>query len=111
MLLTTEYGTMNTTIVFLDNDEVLKAESHSMQVYPGEEARYQSHIYSYYTKGNLVAAQVVSPCRIESIQVSVRDEHISFTECGDLSLMTHIDKNSFSRKAIKKADKYWSRQY
>lgn len=110
MLILTEYYTINTSIFYFSKNKIVKIENHSMQKYRVQDSKYESHIYSYYKNENLIAANVISPCKIKSIQISGDYHHISFDQCTELSLMTRINKNKFSQKSMAKADKFWVKQ-
>ncbi len=110
MLVLTEYYTINTRIFYFSKNKIVKIENHSMQKYRVQDSKYESHIYSYYKNENLIAANVISSCKIKSIQISGNYHHISFDQCTELSLATRLNKDKFSRKSTNKADKKWVKQ-
>lgn len=110
MIVQTELYTVNTNITYFSDHKIIKTESHTVIKYDPQAAGSQAHMYSYYKNGNLLSACIISPCKISSIQLSGDDQYFSFDQCPQLRLMTRIGKNRFSPKAMRKADKFWTKQ-
>lgn len=110
MLVQTELYTINTNITYFSGNKAIKMESHTMTKYNEEKTGPHSHLYAYYKSKYLLSAFIISSCKINFISISGSHEDISLDQCGDLVLMTRIDQKKFSRRATRKADRFWTRQ-
>lgn len=110
MLVITEYQTIDYTITYFSNNEIIKIESYSTFKPLPQDSKPVSHTSSYYANRNLLGAKITNSnnCKVKFIYNYDKYCSIAFDECMDTMFAYTISKQMTSKKTIKKEEKkHW----